>query len=97
MATHETASAYINDAENGLLHDYGAWLEKLAPREPVSQYHHNRTGEDNADAHMKRQLMSREVVEVITKSRLDLGPWEQIFYGEFDGRRKRLLVKIIGE
>ena len=97
-AMHITASVYINDAEDGLLHDYDVWLEKLAPHEPTSQYHHNRTGEDNADAHMKRQLMGREVVVAITKGKLDLGPWEQIFYGEFDGRRrKRVLVKIIGE
>jgi secondary thiamine-phosphate synthase enzyme len=97
-AMHITASVYINDAEDGLLHDYDVWLEKLAPHEPVSQYKHNRTGEDNADAHMKRQLMGREVVVAITKGKLDLGPWEQIFYGEFDGRRrKRVLVKIIGE
>jgi secondary thiamine-phosphate synthase enzyme len=97
-AMHITASVYINDAEDGLLHDYDVWLEKLAPHEPVNQYHHNRTGEDNADAHMKRQIMGREVVVAITKGRLDLGPWEQIFYGEFDGqRRKRVLVKIIGE
>ena len=97
-AMHITASVYINDAEDGLLHDYDAWLEKLAPHEPVSQYQHNRTGEDNADAHMKRQVMGREVVVAITKGKLDFGPWEQIFYGEFDGRRrKRVLVKIIGE
>jgi secondary thiamine-phosphate synthase enzyme len=97
-AMHITASVYINDAEDGLLHDYDNWLEKLAPHEPVSQYRHNRTGEDNADAHMKRQIMGREVVVAITKGNLDLGPWEQIFYGEFDGRRrKRVLVKIIGE
>jgi secondary thiamine-phosphate synthase enzyme len=97
-AMHITASVYINDAEDGLLHDYDVWLEKLAPHEPTSQYHHNRTGEDNADAHMKRQIMGREVVVAITKGKLDLGPWEQIFYGEFDGRRrKRVLVKIIGE
>jgi secondary thiamine-phosphate synthase enzyme len=97
-ATHATASVYINDAEEGLLHDYEDWLEKLAPHEPTSQYHHNRTGEDNADAHLKRQIMGREVVVAITKGALDLGPWEQIFYGEFDGRRwKRVLVKIIGE
>ena len=97
-AMHITASVYINDAEDGLLHDYDVWLEKLAPHEPFGQYHHNRTGEDNADAHMKRQIMGREVVVAITKGRLDLGPWEQIFYGEFDGRRrKRVLVKIIGE
>jgi secondary thiamine-phosphate synthase enzyme len=97
-AMHITASVYINDDESGLLHDYDVWLEKLAPHEPVSGYHHNRTGEDNADAHMKRQLMGREVVVAITGGKLDLGPWEQIFYGEFDGRRrKRVLVKIIGE
>ncbi|PYM13686.1 MAG: secondary thiamine-phosphate synthase enzyme [Verrucomicrobia bacterium] len=97
-AMHITASVYINDAEEGLLHDYEVWLEKLAPHEPVGQYHHNRTGEDNADAHLKRQIMGREVVVAITKGKLDLGPWEQIFYGEFDGRRrKRVLIKIIGE
>jgi secondary thiamine-phosphate synthase enzyme len=97
-AMHITASVYINDDESGLLHDYDRWLEKLAPHEPVSGYHHNRTGEDNADAHMKRQVMGREVVVAITSGKLDLGPWEQIFYGEFDGkRRKRVLVKIIGE
>jgi secondary thiamine-phosphate synthase enzyme len=97
-AMHITASVFINDAEDGLLHDYEVWLEKLAPHEPVSQYHHNRTGEDNADAHLKRQVMGREVVVAITKGKLDFGPWEQIFYGEFDGRRtKRALVKIIGE
>jgi secondary thiamine-phosphate synthase enzyme len=97
-AMHITASVYINDDESGLLHDYDRWLEKLAPHEPVSGYHHNRTGEDNADAHMKRQVMGREVVVAITAGKLDLGPWEQIFYGEFDGkRRKRVLVKIIGE
>jgi secondary thiamine-phosphate synthase enzyme len=97
-AMHITASVYINDAEDGLLHDYDVWLEKLAPHEPTAQYHHNRTGEDNADAHMKRQIMGREVVVAVTKGRLDLGPWEQIFYGEFDGKRKkRVLVKIIGE
>ncbi len=97
-AMHITASVYINDAEDGLLRDYDVWLEKLAPHEPVAQYRHNRTGEDNADAHLKRQIMGREVVVAITAGRLDLGPWEQIFYGEFDGRRrKRVLVKIIGE
>jgi secondary thiamine-phosphate synthase enzyme len=97
-AMHISASVFINDAEDGLLHDYEVWLEKLAPHEPVSQYQHNRTGEDNADAHLKRQVMGREVVVAITKGRLDFGPWEQIFYGEFDGRRrKRVLVKIIGE
>lgn len=97
-AMHITASVFINDDESGLHHDYDAWLEKLAPHAPISQYRHNRTGEDNADAHMKRQIMGREVVVAITDSRLDFGPWEQIFYGEFDGgRRKRVLVKIIGE
>src|SRR5580704_19790301 len=97
-AMHITASVFINDNESGLLHDYEVWLEKLAPHAPTSQYHHNRTGEDNADAHMKRQIMGREVVVTITKGKLDFGPWEQIFYGEFDGnRRKRVLVKIIGE
>jgi len=97
-AMHITASVFINDDESGLHHDYEAWLEKLAPHEPVSSYQHNRTGEDNADAHMKRQLMGREVVVAITDGKLDFGPWEQVFYGEFDGgRRKRVLVKIIGE
>lgn len=97
-AMHITASVFINDAEDGLLHDCEVWLEKLAPHAPTTQYHHNRTGEDNADAHLKRQIMGREVVVAITKGELDLGPWEQIFYGEFDGRRrKRALVKIIGE
>ena len=97
-AMHITASVFINDDESGLHQDYDKWLEKLAPHEPVSQYLHNRTGEDNADAHMKRQVMGREVVVAITKGKLDFGPWEQIFYGEFDGRRKkRALVKIIGE
>jgi secondary thiamine-phosphate synthase enzyme len=97
-AMHITASVFINDDESGLHHDYDIWLEKLAPHEPVSGYRHNRTGEDNADAHMKRQIMGREVVVAVTEGRLDFGPWEQIFYGEFDGRRrKRLLVKIIGE
>jgi secondary thiamine-phosphate synthase enzyme len=97
-AMHITASVFINDNESGLHHDYEVWLEKLAPHEPVSQYWHNRTGEDNADAHMKRQVMGREVVVAITDGKLDFGPWEQIFYGEFDGRRrKRVLVKIIGE
>ncbi|MCS7089226.1 MAG: secondary thiamine-phosphate synthase enzyme YjbQ [Verrucomicrobiota bacterium] len=97
-AMHITASVFINDAEEGLLQDFDEWLEKLAPHQPVDQYRHNRTGEDNADAHLKRQVMGREVVVAITKGRLDLGPWEQIFYGEFDGRRrKRVLVKIIGE
>ena len=97
-AMHITASVYINDAEPGLIEDYDEWLEKLAPHEPVSKYRHNRTGEDNADAHMKRQLMGREVVVAISNGRLDFGPWEQIHYAEFDGRRKkRVLVKIIGE
>ena len=96
-AMHITASVFINDDESGLLHDYEVWLEKLAPHEPVSQYQHNGY-EDNADAHLKRQVMGREVVVAITDGRLDFGPWEQIFYGEFDGgRRKRVLVKIIGE
>lgn len=95
---HITASVFINDDESGLLHDYESWLEKLAPHEPTGQYWHNRTGEDNADAHIKRQAMGREVVVAVTEGRLDFGPWEQIFYGEFDGgRRKRVLVKIIGE
>lgn len=95
---HITSSVFINDEESGLHHDYEAWLEGLAPHEPVARYHHNRTGEDNADAHLKRQVMGREVVVAITGGRLDFGPWEQIFYGEFDGRRrKRVLVKVIGE
>jgi secondary thiamine-phosphate synthase enzyme len=97
-AMHITASVFINDEEEGLKHDYDVWLEKLAPHEPTTHYRHNRTGEDNADAHLKRQIMGREVVVAITKGQLDFGPWEQIFYGEFDGRRrKRVLVKIIGE
>jgi len=97
-AMHITASVFINDDERGLHADYERWLEKLAPHEPVAGYQHNRTGEDNADAHMKRQVMGREVVVAVTAGRLDFGPWEQIFYGEFDGaRRKRVLVKIIGE
>jgi len=97
-AMHITASVFINDDESGLHHDYEAWLEKLAPHAPISQYRHNDTGEDNADAHMKRQVMGREVVVAITEGNLDFGPWEQIFYGEFDGRRrKRVLVKIIGD
>ena len=96
-AMHITASVYINDDEPGLLQDYDDWLEKLAPHEPVSQYRHNGY-EDNGDAHLKRQVMGREVVVAITDGKLDFGPWEQIFYGEFDGRRaKRILVKIIGE
>ncbi len=97
-AMHITASVFINDDEYGLHQDYEKWLEGLAPHEPVSSYLHNRTGEDNADAHLKRQVMGREVVVAVTNGRLDFGPWEQIFYGEFDGRRrKRVLVKIIGE
>jgi len=97
-AMHITASVFINDDESGLHQDYKDWLEGLAPHEPLSHYRHNRTGEDNGDAHLKRQVMGREVVVAITKGDLDFGPWEQIFYGEFDGRRKkRVLVKIIGE
>ena len=97
-AMHITASVFINDDERGLHHDYEAWLEKLAPHEPIRQYRHNDTGEDNADSHIKRQVMGREVVVAITHGKLYFGPWEQIFYGEFDGRRrKRVLVKIIGE
>ena len=98
-AMHITASVFINDDERGLHHDFGVWLEQLAPFNPdPNHYHHNRTGEDNADAHLKRQVMGREVVVAVTKGRLDFGPWEQIFYGEFDGRRpKRVLVKVIGE
>lgn len=96
-AMHITASVFINDDESGLHHDFARWLEELAPHEPVSRYRHN-VGEDNADGHLKRQVMGREVVVAITGGRLDFGPWEQIFYGEFDGRRKkRVLVKIIGE
>jgi len=96
-AMHITASVFVNDDEAGLHHDFDVWLEKLAPHEPVSGYRHN-TGEDNADAHLKRQVMGREAVVAVTDGRLDFGPWEQIFYGEFDGRRrKRVLVKIIGE
>jgi secondary thiamine-phosphate synthase enzyme len=96
-AMHITASVFINDDESGLHQDYERWLEKLAPHEPVSQYRHN-VGEDNADAHLKRQVMGREVVVAVTQGKLDFGPWEQIFYGEFDGRRKkRVLVKIIGD
>jgi len=96
---HITASVFINDDERGLHHDFGVWLEGLAPFNPdPNHYHHNRTGEDNADAHLKRQIMGREVVVAITKGELDFGPWEQIFYGEFDGRRKkRVLIKIIGD
>ena len=97
-AMHITASVFVNDNESGLHHDYEKWLEDLAPHEPIDQYKHNDTGEDNADAHLKRQIMGREVVVAITNGELDFGPWEQIFYGEFDGHRpKRVLVKIIGE
>jgi secondary thiamine-phosphate synthase enzyme len=97
-AMHITASVFINDDESGLHSDYDAWLERVAPHEPVSGYRHNRTCEDNADAHMKRQIMGREVVIAVTEGKLDFGAWEQIFYGEFDGRRrKRVLIKIIGE
>jgi secondary thiamine-phosphate synthase enzyme len=97
-AMHITASVFINDDERGLHADYEKWLEGRAPHAPIDQYQHNRTGEDNADAHLKRQVMGREVMVAVTGGRLDFGPWEQIFYGEFDGgRRKRVLVKIIGE
>jgi secondary thiamine-phosphate synthase enzyme len=97
-AMHITASVFINDNESGLHHDYEKWLEELAPHEPISKYEQNNTGEDNADAHLKRQVMGREVVVAITKGQLDFGTWEQIFYGEFDGNRpKRVLVKVIGE
>ena len=97
-AMHITASVFINDDESGLHRDFDRWLEELAPHEPLAQYAHNNTGEENADAHLKRTIMGREVVVAITNGRLDFGPWEQIFYGEFDGRRrKRVLVKIIGE
>jgi secondary thiamine-phosphate synthase enzyme len=97
-AMHITASVFINDNEGGLLHDYERWLEGLAPHAPTTQYDHNNTGEDNADAHLKRQIMGREVVIAITNGKLDFGAWEEIFYGEFDGKRpKRVLVKIIGE
>jgi len=97
-AMHITASVFINDNETGLHEDFDMWLEKLAPHAPTELYKHNRTGEDNADAHLKRQIMGREVVVAITNGKLDFGPWEQIFYGEFDGRRnKRVLVKVIGE
>ncbi len=97
-AMHITASVFINDDESGLHHDYEKWLERLAPHEPVNGYHHNDTGEDNADAHMKRQVMGREVVVAVTNGQLDFGTWEQIFYGEFDGkRRKRVLIKMSGE
>ncbi len=97
-AMHITASVFINDNERGLHEDYARWLEELAPHEPVDRYLHNRTGEDNGDAHLKRQVMGREVVVAVSDGKLDFGPWERIFYGEFDGRRrKRVLVKIIGE
>ncbi|MEI8185325.1 MAG: secondary thiamine-phosphate synthase enzyme YjbQ [Chlorobiaceae bacterium] len=97
-AMHITASVFINDDESGLQHDYKKWLEELAPHEPVSRYRHNLSGEDNGDGHHKRQIMGREVVVAVTKGKLHFGPWEQIFYGEFDGmRKKRVLVKIIGE
>lgn len=97
-AMHITASVFVNDDERGLLADYERWLEELAPHEPTSRYRHNETGEDNGDAHLKRQIMGREVVVAITDGELDFGPWEQLFYGEFDGRRrKRVLVKVIGE
>jgi len=97
-AMHITASVFINDDEGGLHQDYARWLEELAPHEPISRYLHNQTGEDNGDAHLKRQVMGREVVVAVTGGKFDFGPWEQIFYGEFDGRRrKRVLVKIIGE
>ncbi|MBN1405153.1 MAG: YjbQ family protein [Candidatus Omnitrophica bacterium] len=97
-AMHITASVFINDDEGGLHKDFDKWTERLAPHEPIEQYKHNLTGEDNADAHLKRTIMGREVVVAVTKGELDFGPWEQIFYGEFDGqRRKRVLVKIIGE
>lgn len=97
-AMHITASVHINDDERGLIHDFDQWLEGLAPHEPTSRYHHNATGEDNGDAHLKRTVMGREVVVAVTNAKLDFGPWEQIFYAEFDGnRRKRVLVKIIGE
>lgn len=96
-AMHITASVFINDNEQGLIRDFDDWLEHLAPHEPISHYRHNR-GEDNGDAHLKRQVMGREVMVAVTKGKLDFGPWEQIFYGEFDGRRpKRVLIKIIGE
>lgn len=96
-AMHITASVFINDDENGLLKDFDDWLENLAPHQPISRYRHN-TGEDNGDAHLKRQIMGREVVVAVSEGKLDFGPWEQIFYGEFDGRReKRVLIKIIGE
>jgi secondary thiamine-phosphate synthase enzyme len=97
-AMHITASVFINDDEDGLHEDYDNWLERLAPHAPIDQYRHNETGEDNADAHLKRQIMGREVIVAITDGKIDFGPWEQIFYGEFDGRRsKKVLVKVIGE
>ncbi len=97
-AMHITASVFINDNESGLHQDYADWLETLAPHEPLTRYRHNRTGEDNGDAHLKRQVMGREAVVAVTDGKLDFGPWEQIFYGEFDGRRrKRVLIKIVGE
>ena len=97
-AMHISASVFINDDEHGLHQDYDKWLESIAPHEPIDQYRHNDTGEDNADAHMKRQVMGREVIVAITEGRLDFGPWEQIFYGEFDGRRrKRVMIKVVGE
>ena len=97
-AMHITASVFINDDESGLIQDYKRWLEELAPHEPISRYRHNMTGENNGDAHHKRQIMGREVVIAVTKGKLHFGPWEQIFYGEFDGmRKKRVLIKIIGE
>lgn len=96
-AMHITASVFVNDDEPGLHRDYRAWLERLAPHEPVSEYRHNETGEDNADAHLKRQVMGREAVLAVTRGGLDLGPWEAVFYGEFDGRRdKRVLIKVVG-
>ena len=97
-AMHITASVFINDDESGLHQDYEKWLEGLAPHEPTSQYLHNRTGEDNADAHMKRQIMGREVVVAVTEGKLDFGPWQQVYYAEFDGRRpKRVIIKVMGE
>jgi secondary thiamine-phosphate synthase enzyme len=97
-AMHITSSVFVNDNESGLLQDFEKWLEGLAPHSPTSQYRHNNTGEDNADAHLKRQVMGREAIVAVTDGKLDFGPWEQIFYGEFDGRRnKRVLVKVIGE
>jgi secondary thiamine-phosphate synthase enzyme len=97
-AMHITASVFINDNESGLHNDFESWLEELAPHDPIKQYKHNETGEDNADAHLKREIMGREVIVAITNGKLDFGPWEQIFYGEFDGcRNKRVLIKVIGE